>query len=440
MNRSASPRLWILIELPDRSVPGFCSPEHDIICVPSGEVSRTALLVEGALNVSADGPRPVFGCKESNAYTCYCLLPQFWYFQYAVKAKRNLIQIWLLGAALLQPLTNGAQPVTNTVTNTVTFIVDMSIQAALGNFSVANGDAVEIRGDFTGWTPGIIMTNNPGDANTNDFYTTIAFIGDEGSLVYFRYAITAPNQPEPQDEVVSPFPAGYRILTLVSPSGNYTNGPVYFSNQGPSDFVTVTDCLITFTVDMTPAIISGTFNAAVNQVFVNGLDNGIASWWTWGFLFAPPQYTMTEIGSGNLYTITLPVNQWQPLDLTYKYSIDGLDDEAGFGDNHSRYIRRFPNYTMPTDVFGSQGSTTSTEPSFGPNIMINYSNNQVWLSWLGRPGVSLQSATSLTPPIAWQPMPLTDGTNLLVGQGTGIAITNYTVGTSNLFWELIGPQ
>jgi len=356
-----------------------------------------------------------------------------------VKAKRNLIQIWLLGAALLQPLTSGAQPVTNTVTNTVTFIVDMSIQAALGNFSVANGDTVEIRGDFTGWTAGFIMTNNPVDPNTNDFYTTITFIGDEDSLVYFQYAIMAPDQPIPL--IVFPYPVGYLTLTLVSPSGNYTNGPVYFSNQDPRDLVAVTNCLVTFTVDMTPAIISGTFDAAVNQVFLNGMDNGLAdTWWTWGDPIGSAPYLMTEIGGSALYTITVPVNQWQPLELTYKYSIDGLDDEAPVGDYHSRYIRRLPEYVMPTDVFGSQGNTTSTEPSFGPTITINCTNNQVWLAWLGRPGVSLQCATSLTPPIVWQPMPLTDGTNLLVGQGTGIATTNYTVGTSNLFWELIGPQ
>ncbi len=358
-----------------------------------------------------------------------------------MKTKRNRIHIWLLGAAVLQALTSGAQTATNTVTNTVTFIVDMSVQAAVGNFSVANGDAVEIRGDFAGWFAGIIMTNNPADANTDDFYTTITFIGNEGSVIYFRYAIVAPDQPEPLYEFLPFLPVGYRTLTLVSPSGNYTNGPVYFSNQGPSNFVTVTNCLVTFTVDMTPATNSGAFDGAVDQVFLNGIDNGIVgNWWIWGDPIGSAPYVMTEVGGSALYTITVPVNQWQPLDLTYKYSIDGQNNEAGFGDNHSRYIRRLPDYAMPTDVFGSQGTTTSTEPSFGPNIMINYSNNQVWLSWLGRPGVGLQSATSLTPPIVWQPMPLTDGTNLLVGQGTGIATTNYSVGTSNLFWELIGPQ
>ena len=321
------------------------------------------------------------------------------------------------------------------VTNNVTFIVDMSVQAGLGNFSVADAGPVFIRGDFSDWDL-ILMTNtnNPDDAN--DFYTTITLIGDEGSPVYFQY-VMASGQPFPQLEPE----AGNRTLTLVSPSGNYTNGPVYFNNQGPSDFVTVTNCLVTFTVDMTPAINSGAFDEAVDQVFVNGLDNGIAdSWWSWGPLGGPPQYAMTEIGGTELYTITVPVNQWQPLELTYKYSIDGQDNEAGYGDNHSRYIRRFPNYAMPTDVFGSQGTTSSTEPSFGPAITINCTNNQVWLSWLGRPGVGLQSTTSLTPPIVWQPMPLTDGTNLFVGQGTGIATTNFTVGTSNLFWELIGPQ
>lgn len=325
------------------------------------------------------------------------------------------------------------------VTNTVTFIVDMSAQAGIGNFSIANGDVVELRGAFTGWSPGIIMANNPADANTNDFYTTLTFVGDAGTQVDFRYAIVAPDQPQPYYEVLPLPPVGYRTMTLVSPSGNYTNGPVYFSNESPTDLLTVTT-MVTFTVDMTPAINSGAFVEAVDEVSLNGIADGYANnWWTWGTI-AADQYGMTEIGTSTLYAITVPINSGQPLEQFYQYGIDGQDDEAPLGDNHSRYIRRMPNYTMPTDVFGGQGTTTSTEPSFGPNITINSTNSQVWLSWLGRPGVSLQCTTSLTPRIAWQPMPLTDGTNLLVGQGTGIATTNFTVGTSNLFWELIGPQ
>ena len=159
---------------------------------------------------------------------------------------------------------------------------------------------------------------------------------------------------------------------------------------------------------------------------------------------------MNEIGSGNLYTITIPVNDGQPLQVVYKYGINGSDDESGVNDNHSRYIRSLPNYTMPTDEWGGQGSTTSTEPSLA-NFSYSRSGSTLNLQWLGRTGFHLQTTTSLTPPIAWTPLPLSDGTNLVVTPGNelqGIApggalttnvTTSYPIGSGNLYYELIGP-
>jgi hypothetical protein len=325
-----------------------------------------------------------------------------------------------------------------TVTNNVTFEVDMTTQIEVGNFP--SGDTVEIHGDFNGWGAGQTMTNNPSSSTSNIYSTLLTFVGGTGEQHYFKYVI----QPGTQWENVSAANSigGNRWFDLAATNGNFVVGPAYFSDEPPSeglaDFVTVTNCLVTFTVDMTPAITNGTFTIGVDTVYINGLNNGVDnSWWTWPSLAGPPQYALTEIGSGTLYTVTVPVNQGQPLDVTYKYGIDGQDDEAPSGDNHTRYIRSLPNYTMPTDVFGGQGKTTSTETSFG-DFTVGRSGNHIDLSWLGRRGVSLQSTPSLTPPVVWQPMPLTDGTNLLVAPG-GMASTNYTIGSGALFFRLIGP-
>ena len=40
---------------------------------------------------------------------------------------------------------------------------------------------------------------------------------------------------------------------------------------------------------------------------------------------------MNEIGNGPLYTITVPVNAGQQVDLVYKYGIDGYDNESRTG-------------------------------------------------------------------------------------------------------------
>jgi hypothetical protein len=147
---------------------------------------------------------------------------------------------------------------------------------------------------------------------------------------------------------------------------------------------------------------------------------------------------MTQIPNTFLFTITLPVNKGQSADLIYKYSINGLDDEAGFGDNHERWIRSQPNYTMPVDTYASQGASTQTEIPFGNLAITQTTNNQIQLSWLGRPGVQLQTTPTLSPAV-WTSQPFTDGTNLLVAPG-GTASTNYTTGASSLFYRLVGPQ
>jgi hypothetical protein len=363
----------------------------------------------------------------------------------------------VLNTAQVLPLVNYSDvPFSSTVTNNVTFIVDMSVQEALGNFNPATGSYIEIHGDYNQWGSGTTLTNSPSDTNTSHYYFNWQYIGAQGMQVYFKYVI----QPGTQWEDVSDSNSigGNRWLALSQ--GNTTAGPVYFSDEGTSslpDYVPVTNCMVTFTVDMSPTTNAsytgnsgGPFVIGVDSVYLNGLNGGVNnSFWggsPWGGpLAAPPAYAMTEIGSSALYTITLPVNQGQPLDVIYKYGINGYDNEAGFADNHTRFIRSIPNYSMPTDVFGSQGSTSSSELSFG-NFTVAKTNSSIALSWLGRTGIRLQQTTSLTPPIVWTQLPLTDGTNLIVTQGpgssssVGYAHTNYTIGSGNLFFELIGPQ
>jgi hypothetical protein len=147
---------------------------------------------------------------------------------------------------------------------------------------------------------------------------------------------------------------------------------------------------------------------------------------------------MTQIPNTTLFTITLPINQGQNEYLEYKYSMEGYDNEAGFNDNHYRWIRSLPDYTMPVDTFGSQGTSSSYEISFGNLAITNLGNQQVQVSWLGRNGVELQTTPGLSP-AAWVSQPLTDGTNLTVGPG-GEASTNYTIGSGSLFYRLTGPQ
>jgi hypothetical protein len=334
------------------------------------------------------------------------------------------------------------------VTNDVTFEIDMTTQMAVQNFSTNNGNTVEIHGDFNNWAGAQTMTNDPASSTPNIYSTVITYVDTGGAEHYFKYVI----QPGTQWETVSApnNVGGNRHLNLLQSNGSFTNGPVYFSDESPSaliDFVTVTNCMVTFTVDMTNGTGTGPGGSATfdntypssDAIYINGMNNGINnSFWTWGGL-GNPAYQMTQVPNTMLFTITVPVKEGQNELLVYKYSINGLDDEAPTGANHNRWIRSLPNYTMPVDTYGSQGTANQTEIGFGNLAIAQASNNQIQLSWLGRNGVEVQTATSLSAHTVWTSQPLTDGTNLLVGPG-GMASTNYPTGQGSLFYRLVGPQ
>jgi hypothetical protein len=331
------------------------------------------------------------------------------------------------------------KPLTTTVTNNVTFEVDMTALLITGAFTT--NETVTLNGDFNNWT-GQIMSNNPASSTPNVYSTSVTIVDAAGATHAYKFVENGTYESL----------ANNRTFNLLNVSGSFTNGPFYFNNQVPvgADFLS-TNCMVTFTVNMTNAVGIGTGTSVVfdntypssDTVWINGLDNGINNdFWTWAqppFPGGAAGYQMTQIPNTLLFTITLPVNQGQSGDLIYKYSIDGYDNEAGFADNHERWVRSQPNYTMPVDTFGSQGTTTQSEISFGNLAITNLGNSQVQLSWLGRDGVALQTTTDLSSSGVWTTQPLTDGTNLMVAPG-GEASTNYSTGPGSLFYRLIGPQ
>ena len=195
---------------------------------------------------------------------------------------------------------------------------------------------------------------------------------------------------------------------------------VYFSDLGRSD-VLAADTSVTFTVNMTNAV--GTdavhFDPAVNSVYMNG---DFLGWWSWGS--PPPQYQLSRIGASRIYSLTLLIPKGTPVELTYKYGIDGADDEAAFKVNNIRYVRTTGPYVLPLDTFGSQYA----EPSFGDLNARPATNSHVLISWLGRPGVHLQTTSNLVNAV-WQDRPETDS----------FSSTNWPVGSSRLFFRLIKP-
>jgi hypothetical protein len=132
---------------------------------------------------------------------------------------------------------------------------------------------------------------------------------------------------------------------------------------------------------------------------------------------------MVEVGLTDDYTNYMTIPAGQSLNLTYKYSINGLDDENGAGTNHMRYIRNYgPIYSFPSDVWSltvcppgtaypNPGITATNiqEPSYGYLKVGTPSGTTVPVTWLGRPGVQLVNRSSLTTG-SWHANAGTDGT------------------------------
>jgi hypothetical protein len=337
-------------------------------------------------------------------------------------------------------------PYAPAATNLVTFQVDMS--ALMGGLFQPDMDRVDVRGSFNGWSGNVnICTNDPNAANTNIYSTQVTIIDGVGATEQYKFVYTGPNVPGgiSWDQPAPPTVGGNRFF--VQPNTNQlVLPPVYFSDVLPNSVVP-TNTAVTFNVNMTGAksYTSGTpFNPASDQVYVYGDFLGWGSAWDTGTL-APYQMTENPVGSTN-YTITLTVFKGNPVNLTYKYgfysAIDmnsgSVDNEAGFQQNHFRYVRQAPSYTMPTDVFGNQYD----EPvKFGNLSAAPSAGRQVAVSWLGLPGVHLQTRNSVVAG-AWTDLFNTDGTNYTAGyisKNGFVSVTNYPTTGGQTYFRLVQP-
>jgi hypothetical protein len=125
-------------------------------------------------------------------------------------------------------------------------------------------------------------------------------------------------------------------------------------------------------------------------------------------------------------TVTIPAGSY--LNLIYKFSINGYENEGGFAVDHVRYVRRLGSYTLPVDqwrsmvVESSHGNLAASAPTAG----------KVPLTWIGRPGVILQTSPAVGSAAVWSNLPETEG----YGSASGIYSTNYPAAGSKSFFRL----
>jgi len=204
--------------------------------------------------------------------------------------------------------------------------------------------------------------------------------------------------------------------------------PVVFWNDEDPNNVLLVPTTVTFTVNMTNAVdvFGNPFDPANDLVMVDGTFV-TPNWPVMDHAADPvinsdyPSHVLQNNPPGSsFYTDTFTVPPGTSLEIFYKYGIyhnssalnTNVDNEAGFGDNHERYIRALGTYNFPVDIFGIQRTNpaAATEPSFGNLAIGQPAAGQLPITWLGRPGVYLQSTTNLVTGV-WVNVNATDGTN-----------------------------
>jgi hypothetical protein len=339
------------------------------------------------------------------------------------------------------------------ITNNVTFQVDMTAQVLAGNFNPVS-DTVEIRGSFNGWSGGITLS-----PTVDDIYTgTVPIAGAEGSGQSYKFVYTnlfgvvfesdAPNFSTPD----TGFANYNRFLEL--PNDGATALPVvYFSDVAPNDLLPV-NMAVTFSVDMNGAVTTeGTnFTVGLDRVWING---EFIPWYPWydpaNPVAGPFEYELTHDGGG-IYSVTVNLPAGGPLAFAYKYGV-GItllgdsgprDNEAPVGEDHYRVVRLTTGgtYAMPLDTFGDQYQEpffSAATPEGGALRIGVPAGGSVPVSWLGRPGARLQSATTVSGP--WTDHPATDGASWTSGASSTngfLSVTNWPLGSGTVF-RLVKP-
>jgi hypothetical protein len=189
----------------------------------------------------------------------------------------------------------------------VTFEINMTVQADLGNFNPGNGDTVLVAGNWDDWS-----TTNTLTASANPDIYTLTLDLAAASYPNYRFVIDPYGDSSGSGlvwEVPASFGGNNRWVEV--PAGGTNLPVVYFSDNTNIPTYQVE---ITFSVNMAAAAVQGIFTVGSDYVDAFGSFN---NWATSGVLLTNVPGTSNYTGS--FFTTTLATNTV----VDYKYAIDG---------------------------------------------------------------------------------------------------------------------
>ncbi len=274
---------------------------------------------------------------------------------------------------------NDQEPVPTTAVE-VLVQVDMSIQKLNGNFDPDAGDLIVIRGGhdvYGNWGGSVVMTLDP---EQTDVYTHLGTFDNApiGGALEYKFVILSGGDPDAAiweaADNRSWAATGDEVDSDANGYGEILVDVAYFADVTPDDIITQ-DVTVTWTVDISSAyraleagnvLIDAQTGSddisswdQINGVCINGV---LSQWWDWGNdLTCVGEWAMAQSDDAGLeYTYSYLYTAGQAKYQEYKYGINSLDNEAGFGENRSFEIDD-ANTTMvlADDCFGSQNTDSN---------------------------------------------------------------------------------
>jgi hypothetical protein len=270
-----------------------------------------------------------------------------------------------------------------TVSNTITFRINMSVQTALGNFDPSSG-AVTIAGEFNAWN----ATASPltkSVTDTNIWTTTLVLVGADASAVNYKFLMNG------TWEANNVGPGGTQNRSVTLARTNQTLPVVYFNNVTSVPVPTP----LSFQVDMTVQTALGNFDPLNDVVEARGSFNN----WMGGFILT------NGLSNTNVFSGTwVDSIDTQGSMVQYQFVLNGTTWETAVG-NRNYLLNSTNEQTVPLVYFNNVNNLGA--------ISIKPTGKQATLSWTAGPLIHLQSASGLIGS-SWQDVPNTQGSNSVV--------------------------
>lgn len=280
----------------------------------------------------------------------------------------------------------------------VTFQVDLSVQAAAGNFDPA-ADTVTVAGEFNNWSTTASALANSAE-QPGIWRGTFEVTGAANSVVSYKFVLNGGTW----EGNVGPNGSQNRVFTLTAQDQVL---PVVFFNNAAGEAAVIP---LTFQVNMGVQIAQGRFDPAADTVTVAGDPlNG------WSPTASPLSRKATD---PNVWEGVVEVTASPGSTLQFKFVVnEGATWEGG--DNRAYTVSGPGAQSVPAVFFNRVESLGQ--------VALTAAGNQVTLTWTAGPLIRLQRASSVTG--AWEDVPNSQGQNSV----------SLPLGTGPVFFRLVGP-